>query len=89
MDIYNLTAKWQAKVQKETAKKEHAREDSEMWMQRLTIFRKSTPFPHGQCREHRCDTLKDHSRLDHIENLMVGKSFIVAINHDDHRKLES
>ena len=30
---------------------------------------------------------KKHSRLDHI--VMVGKSFIVAINHDDNHKLES
>ena len=39
--IYILAANWQAKVQKETAKKEHAREDSEMWLHRLTIFRKT------------------------------------------------
>ena len=32
---------------------------------------------------------KKHSRLDHIENLMVGKSFIVVIDHDDNHKLES
>ena len=38
--IYILAANWQAKVQKETAKKEHAQEDSEMWMHRLTMFRK-------------------------------------------------
>ena len=63
--------------------------DPEMWMQRLTIFRESMPFLHGQSREHRCDTLNEHSRLDHIENLLVGKSFIAAINHDDNHKLES
>ena len=40
MHIYNLTAKWQAKVQTKTAKKEHAQEDSEMWLHRLTTFRK-------------------------------------------------
>ena len=40
MHIYNTATNWQAKVQKETAKKEHAQEDSEIWMHRLTIFRK-------------------------------------------------
>ena len=35
---YLLAANWQAKVQKETAKKEHAQEDSEMWLHRLTTF---------------------------------------------------
>ena len=38
--IYILVAKWQTKVQKETANKEHAQEDSEMWLHRLTVFRK-------------------------------------------------
>ena len=50
---------------------------------------KSMPFPHGQSREHRCDTLKEHSRLDHIENLTVGKSFIAAINNDDNHNLKA
>ena len=40
MHIYILAANWQAKVQKETAKKEHAQEDPEMWLRRLTAFRK-------------------------------------------------
>ena len=38
--IYFLAANWQAKVQKETTKKEHAQEDPEMWMHMLTIFQK-------------------------------------------------
>ena len=63
--IYILAANWQAKVQKETSKKEHAQEDSEMWLHRLTKFRK--PMRKGKCgRVMNTDVILSRSTFDVI-----------------------
>ena len=63
--IYILAANWHAKVRKETAKKEHAQEDSEMWLHRLTIFRK--PMQKGKYgRVANIDVILSKSTLDVI-----------------------